>query len=138
MTNLEFFKEELAKMTKTIAIVEGKPTDGCHVACTNCDRDNDCTDAGLIKWLLTEHIEETDNSKLCKNLKVDDKILVSNAPLSDSSSYWNKRHFAEYDAEHDMVITYDSGTTSWTADKKFVSHWKYAMLPDEVGEQNDE
>lgn len=133
MTNLEFFKEELAKLveaSKTIAIVNGKPTNCTITNCSICDRHNKCSDTGLIKWLLAEHIEETDNYKICKNLKVDDKILVSN-----TGDYWEKRYFAGYEVENDSVVAFDSGTTSWTAGKGCISHWRYVKLPEEEGEQ---
>lgn len=136
MTNFEFYKDELSKIVaagKRIAIINGKPTKcSDYIECENCDRHNNCNEVGLIIWLLSEHIEETDNYKICKNLKIDDKILVS-----DTGDYWNKRYFARYDSENDVVVTFDSGTTSWSADKEFVSHWKYAKLPEE-GEQNEE
>ena len=131
MTNLEFFKEELAKMTKTIAIVDGKPESCTNTTnCDTCDRHNKCNDVGLLQWLLSEHIEETDNSKICKTLKVDDKILVS-----DNGNFWEKRHFAKYDSEGDYVVAFDSGATSWSVkNDTWVSHWKYVKLPEEEGE----
>lgn len=137
MNNFEFYKDEISKMAKErekrIAIVNGKPTEcDWNVECINCDRYDNCNDGGLVKWFLSEHVEETNNAKVCKNLKVDDKILVSYA-----GSTWFKRHFAGYDSENDYVLTFDSGTTSWTADEKHnIAHWKYAKLPKETGEQN--
>lgn len=134
MTNFEFFKEELAKMAEAsspIAINNGKPIKCCRdILCKDCDRHNNCNDSGLIKWLLSEHIEETENCKICKTLKVDDKILVSN-----TGDDWKRRYFAGYDSENDVVITYDSGKTSWSSDKTWVSHWRYVKLPEEEGEQ---
>lgn len=130
MTNIEFYKDkllEIADAGTVIAIVDGKPTDGCRdLKCEECDRCDKCTDADLLKWLLSEHTEETVNYKICKNLKVDDKILVSN-----TDNFWYKRYFAGYDLERDSVLAFDSGATSWTADKGCVSHWRYVKMPEE-------
>lgn len=135
MTNFEFYKDKLSTISETsksaIAIVNGKPTNCWNcLACENCDRHNNCWDTGLIKWLLSEHIEETDNYKVCKNLNVDDKILVS---LTGDD--WVKRYFARYDSENDKVVAFNSGATSWSADNTCVSQWKYVKLPEEEGEQ---
>lgn len=97
-----------------------------------CSRHDNCTDAGLIKWLLSKHIEETANYRICKNLKADDKILVSN-----TGNYWEKRHYAGYDSGSDSVLAFDSSTTSWTADKQCVAQWKYVKLPEKEGEQGN-
>lgn len=74
MTNLEFYKDkllEIADAGTVIAIVDGKPTDGCRdLKCEECDRCDKCTDADLLKWLLSEHTEETANYKICKTLKL--------------------------------------------------------------------
>ena len=134
MTNFEFYKDEIlkiAEISKVIAVVNGKPTNCSDVKCNTCDRHNKCNDVGLVQWLLSEHIEETDNSKICKTLKVDDKILVSN-----TGDFWERRHFARYDSENDDVVAFDSGATSWSVDNDvWVSHWRYVKLPEEEGEQ---
>lgn len=141
MINFEFYKEELSKIVAVgnlIAIVDDKPVIcSDDIECKKCGRCYKCNELGLMKWLFSEHIEETENCKICKGLNVDDKIYVSNTPISDSSDLWYKRHFAGYDSENDLIITYESGTTSWTADKKFVSHWKYAKLPDNEESGNE-
>lgn len=135
MTNLEFFKDDLLKIVATgkrIAIFKGKPAHCFDVLlCRDCDRCYNCTDSGLTKWLMSEHVEKSENSKICKNLKIDDKILVSN-----SGEYWEKRHFARYDSESDSILVFDTGTTSWTASEKCVSRWNYVKLPEEGDEQN--
>lgn len=137
MTNFEFYRDELSKIAKEeekrIAIVNGKPTDcNWNVECINCDRYDNCNDGSLVNWFLSEHVEETDNAKICKNLKVDDKILVSH-----TGEEWFKRHYAGYDSKSDRAYAFNSGVTSWTINGKFdISPWKHVKLPEEAGEQN--
>ena len=61
MTNFEFWKDTLAEIVKTgddIAIVKGKPRQCTGINCNECERNNMCVEADLIKWLLSEHIEK--------------------------------------------------------------------------------
>lgn len=137
MTNFEFYKEKLSEISaigrgRAIAIVDGKPIGGCYdLNCEECDRCNNCTDAALIKWLLSEHIEETENDKICKKLKIDDKVLVSN-----DGKTWGRRYYAGYD--RGMPLTFHNGKTSWSNEEGAATiAWNYIKLPEEVDEQND-
>lgn len=127
MTNLEFFKTELRDAVKESVSVgineKGIPVPCKSIKCSFCKRSGNCTDKALLEWLLTEH--ETDLYKICKNLKTDDKILVSN-----DGKDWFKRHFCEYNEKVDLVLAYANGDTSWTTSNNY-AFWRYVKLPEE-------
>lgn len=61
MTNFEFYKDTLAEIAKTgddIAIVKGKPRQCAGINCNECERNDMCVEANLLKWLLSEHVEK--------------------------------------------------------------------------------
>lgn len=131
MTNGEFYKDKLLGIKGMVAIADGEPC-ACENlrVCELCSRQHKCRDESLIEWLFSEHIEETNNYKICKKLKVDDKILVSR-----TGDNWKKRHYAGYDSESDCVFAFDSGGTSWSVDRGYVTCWKFVKLSEE--ETND-
>lgn len=130
MTNLEFYKDKLDKLAEDKrAVIK----DGQFAVCNECECkdmtecfEHKCSfiEADIYKWLTAEHVEEpeVDWSKV----KVDTPILVS----SDGKN-WEKRHFAFYNPNMEMVAVWNYGQTSWTAnDIKDYCYWGIAKLAD--------
>ena len=132
MTNLEFYKDELDKLAELdlITIRDGKLVD-CNECIETIKNYEECFQNKCIhlnpkayKWLTAEHKEEpeVDWSKV----KVDTPILVSK-----DGKEWQRRHFAYYDSQMEIVAVWSLGQTSWTAnDKKDYRYWEFAKLAD--------
>lgn len=134
MTNYEYYKEQIEKITRlgfTFAL--NKDTEeivACPgFSCSNCIFNstylNGCAKE-KFKWVDEEYIEqETDWSKV----PVDTPILVS-----DDNENWYRSYFAKYDNNDHQVWTWRSGRTSWSINYDgayLVSNkeiWKYAKL----------
>ena len=125
MTNFEKYKDELAQIAIASAqfgLVDGVPTRCKIIPCEICDwYENNCF-YNVKNWVNQEYIESKIQPEV-KNLKTDDKVLVSN-----DNHTWCKRYFCRYDSKEDLVYVFDCGATSWTTN--LITAWKYAKLPE--------
>lgn len=78
--------------------------------------------AGLKQWANQEYKESKIQPEV-KDLKVDDKVLVS-----EDGKYWRKRHFHYYDPVTDAVYAFNNGGTSWS--EGIFYPWRCAKLPE--------
>ena len=132
MTNREKYAKEILDVAcsgGSIALVKRKIVDCNDVEdCGNCHFQSSkngvkkCAESVKI-WANKEYTEPKIQPGV-KDLKVDDKVLVSN-----DNHTWRKRHFCRYDSEEDYVYTFECGATSWTTN--LTTSWVYAKLPDE-------
>ena len=137
MKNKEHYAKEILEILREreeivgVAVVNGKPERCAGTQCSGCDfcYEDSCGQA-LKKWMEKDYSEkEHEEQKIqpeVKNLKKDDRILVSSDGLN-----WEKRHFKKYDEENDAVYTYYCGWTSWTSESDYASRWTYAKLPED-------
>ena len=82
---------------------------------------NDCGLCNMLQmlWLLEDYKEpEVDWSKV----EVDTPILVRYTEDDE----WEKRYFADYDAEYEVVYAWVGGRTSWN--ETDMNSWEYAKL----------
>lgn len=126
MLNREKYAKEIFEIAcegSRVAVVDGKPRKCKGLSCHDCDFVNSCADCEnqIEKWANSEYVEPpVDWSKV----PVDTPILVK--PREESE--WIERHFAKF--ENGEVYVWDNGTTSWTADPEYITHWGYARLPE--------
>lgn len=128
MTNFEKYQKELAEIAVNSApfgLLNGVPTQCNLLSCGNCDWYNNNCIWNIKNW-VNQKYEEPKIQSAVENLKVDDKVLVS-----DDGKRWRKRHFHHYDLVTNTVYAFDDGGTSWTTNASYP--WKYAKLP-EVGD----
>lgn len=127
MTNFEKYQKELAKIaveTNMVGLSNGIPIDCSAWDCKACDwYDSGNCNNKLVNWLNQEYTEPKIQPEV-KDLKVDDKVLVSHDNYT-----WRKRYFCRYDSKENLVYAFDCGATSWTTN--LTTGWKYAKLPDE-------
>ena len=129
MTNKEKYKDEILKIAASgdrVAVVGGKPV-GCRtlLGCTCCEFDgySEKCYRRCAEWMESEADKE-DWSKV----PVDTPILVKHSEFDE----WTRRYFAKY--ENNMVHTWHSGTTSWTATNHCdICGWEYAKLTESEG-----
>lgn len=126
MTNYEYYKEEIKKITglgMRFAIDKNtKEVELCaDFECSNCLFTDSCTcSREKFKWAYEEHIKSgIDWSKV----PIDTKIWVK-----DAGDYeWFPRHFAKYDGN--LVYTWKNGTTSFSGgNSDNLTGWQYARL----------
>ena len=127
MTNFEKYQKKLAEIaveTNIVGLSNGIPIKCSAWDCKTCDwhGSGNCNNE-LVNWLNQECTELKIQPEV-QNLKVDDKVLVS-----EDGKYWRKRHFHHYDPVTDTVYAFNGGGTSWT--EGIFCPWKYAKLPDE-------
>lgn len=126
MTNFEKYQKELAQIAVASAqfgLLKGVPTRCKIIRCENCNwYENNCV-YNIKKWVNQEY-EEPKIQPEVKDLKVDDKVLVSHDNYT-----WRKGYFCRYDSKENLVYAFDCGATSWTTN--LTTGWKYAKLPDE-------
>lgn len=130
MTNFERYKDifaEAAADSGLFGLYNGLPILCSKINCDKCDfykgSSNKSCASQFKKWAEQEHIVTKIPIEV-QNLKVDDKVLVS-----EDGEYWRKRHFHHYDPVTDIVYVFDNGGTSWT--EGIFYPWDYAKLPDE-------
>lgn len=127
MTNYEYYKEQIEKITRlgfTFAL--NKDTEeivACPgFSCSNCIFNstylNGCAKE-KFKWVDSEYVEQEQEIDWSK-IPVDTPILVKRS----ADGTWLKRHFAKYEDEE--VCAWDNGKTSYTIDS--MSFWSYAKL----------
>lgn len=137
MTNKEFYRDEIFEIAcefRKISVINGEPAKcGDGWTCGSCEfynREKGC-DELLREWLEQEY-EEVRIQPEVKNLKQDDRVLVSSNGVD-----WIKRHFEKYDQEENVVYVYTEGATSWTEYQGSLP-WKYAKLPEDESEAKPE
>lgn len=128
MTNYEYYKEQIEKITRlgfTFAL--NKDTEeivACPgFSCNNCTFKakffNGCAKEKL-EWANEEYIEPKEKEVDWSKIPVDTPILVRNLITYD----WIERHFAKY--EYNFVYAWCDGKTSYTTDS--MNYWNYAKL----------
>ena len=127
MTNFEKYQKELAEIAVDSApfgLLNGKPTQCNLLSCENCDWYNNNCIWNIKNWVNQEY-EEPKIQPEVKDLKTDDKVLVS-----DDGIYWDKQYFYRYDSVMHRVGVFANGCTSWSGSSKNTTWWPYAKLPE--------
>lgn len=128
MTNYEYYKEQMERITRFGRCVAMKATTSEIVCCAdiNCDEclfrgseDANCSQKAF-EWAEEEYKEpEIDWSKV----PVDTPVLVSNYGIN-----WVRRHFAKV-TSLGTIWVYSGGKTSWSVDTMNpIIGYKYAKL----------
>lgn len=126
MKNKEKWAKEIVEIAiaeSAVALKEGVPIRCEDINCRECGRyvSGSCCYEAWKKWAEAEYKEPKIQPEV-KQCKVDDPVLVSG-----DGENWNKRHFAKYEEERDLVFTWAYGRTSFSG--KGIYRWKYAKLP---------
>ena len=127
MTNFEKYKDELAQIAVEageLGLKNGKPVLCTSIECRECNWEKGQCYHSAKEWVNQEYIELKIQPKV-KNLKTDDKVLVS-----DDGVHWDKQYFYRYDSAVNRVGVFANGCTSWSGSSKNTTWWEYAKLPE--------
>lgn len=129
MTNREKFGEKVLDIMCDgggLALKNGRPASCNGIRCADCELEKyNCSLTYFYDWLNAEYVEPTVD---WSTVAVDTKILVRDCEHNE----WRHRHFAGDVTQEGLVITWEFGKTSFTANSKTdIECWRYAKLAED-------